>query len=189
MAVKTFTTGEVLTSADTNTYLNNGGLVYITQGIATSGGHLHITGCFTSLYDSYRVVISQYQTSTTQSLEVRLSNGGTVSSTAYYWMYINGSYTSTATYSQIGGADTATWPTLAIADGGSGGGSSFDLHNPKINTTTEIVGTRTDPRTSGSVGPFVGYKADYGDYDGIYFSASTGTFTSLKVRIYGYRQA
>ncbi len=29
MAVKTFTTGEVLTAADTNTYLNNGGLVYI----------------------------------------------------------------------------------------------------------------------------------------------------------------
>jgi hypothetical protein len=30
MAIKTFTSGAVLTSADTNTYLNNGGLVYIT---------------------------------------------------------------------------------------------------------------------------------------------------------------
>ena len=33
MAVKTFSTGEVLTASDTNTYLNNGGLVYITSTI------------------------------------------------------------------------------------------------------------------------------------------------------------
>ena len=31
MAIKTFTTGEVLTASDTNTYLNNGGLVFINQ--------------------------------------------------------------------------------------------------------------------------------------------------------------
>ena len=31
MAIKTFTTGEVLTASDTNTYLANAGLVYITS--------------------------------------------------------------------------------------------------------------------------------------------------------------
>jgi hypothetical protein len=35
MAIKTFTTGEVLTAADTNTYLANSGLVYV----KTHSGH------------------------------------------------------------------------------------------------------------------------------------------------------
>lgn len=58
MAVKTFTTGEVLTAADTNTYLNNGGLVYITQGSftgVTAAAPLAITQVFNSTYDNYRV--------------------------------------------------------------------------------------------------------------------------------------
>ena len=36
MAIKTFTSGAVLTAADTNTYLTNSGLVYIAQGELTS---------------------------------------------------------------------------------------------------------------------------------------------------------
>ena len=57
MAVKTFTTGEVLTAADTNTYLNNGGLVYIsstTVGSAVSS--VTVSNCFPSTYDTYMIV-------------------------------------------------------------------------------------------------------------------------------------
>lgn len=56
MAVKTFTTGEVLTASDTNTYLNNGGLVYISSGLPSNVGSFDITG-FTSTYTQFRVVM------------------------------------------------------------------------------------------------------------------------------------
>ena len=47
MAVKTFTQGEKLTAADTNTYLNNGGLVFVKQvtvGSAVSPIRLSVEG-------------------------------------------------------------------------------------------------------------------------------------------------
>jgi hypothetical protein len=37
MAIKTFTTGEVLTASDTNTYLANSGLVYVKSQTIGSG--------------------------------------------------------------------------------------------------------------------------------------------------------
>jgi len=36
MAIKTFTTGEVLTAADTNTYLTNSGFQYVSSGSFTN---------------------------------------------------------------------------------------------------------------------------------------------------------
>lgn len=56
MAVKTFTTGEVLTASDTNTYLNNGGLVYITSTTVGSGvSSVTVSNCFSSTYDRYLI--------------------------------------------------------------------------------------------------------------------------------------
>jgi hypothetical protein len=55
MAIKTFTTGEVLTASDTNTYLANSGLVYITSATLSATA---LDGIFTSDYDNYRIVIS-----------------------------------------------------------------------------------------------------------------------------------
>lgn len=61
MAVKTFSTGEVLTAADTNTYLNNGGWVYISQTDLGGNTAVNIDGCFTATYDNYQVVINSFR--------------------------------------------------------------------------------------------------------------------------------
>ena len=53
MAVKTFTTGEVLTASDTNTYLANAGLVYITSTSVGTGGSLTVSNCFSATYNNY----------------------------------------------------------------------------------------------------------------------------------------
>ena len=58
MAIKTFTSGEVLTAADTNTYLANSGLVYITGG-SLSGTATQFVGCFTSTFTNYRILLEQ----------------------------------------------------------------------------------------------------------------------------------
>jgi hypothetical protein len=59
MAIKTFTTGEVLTAADTNTFLANSGLVLVAS--YTIGSGVTSTSCanaFNSTYDNYRIVVS-----------------------------------------------------------------------------------------------------------------------------------
>jgi hypothetical protein len=62
MAIKTFTSGEVLTSADTNTYLANSGLVYIAEGsTSTSVLGLNFNNVFTSTYDNYRIMIDYFK--------------------------------------------------------------------------------------------------------------------------------
>ena len=53
MAIKTFTTGEVLTASDTNTYLANAGLVYIAATTASAQTTIAIDNCFTTTYAHY----------------------------------------------------------------------------------------------------------------------------------------
>jgi len=190
MAIKTFTTGEVLTSADTNTYLANSGLVYITQGVATSGTTLSITNCFSATYDAYRVVVSDFRANTGVALDTRLANSGTpFSGTDYYYQYTNTTYANTSTYAQLGGAGATNWPSLTIGDTGNAGGVGFDLFNPFLSQTSVITGYRSDPRAAGSGGAYIGYMNNTTSFSGLYMSIAYGALTSLKVRIYGYRQA
>ena len=59
MAIKTFTTGEVLTAADTNTYLANSGLVYVkSQTIGSAVSSVNVTSAFSSTYDNYVITLS-----------------------------------------------------------------------------------------------------------------------------------
>jgi hypothetical protein len=89
MAIKTFTTGEVLTASDTNTYLANSGLTYITQGTVSANTTLNFTSIFTSAYDNYRVVFtsSANQTAPGNQINLRVRSGSTDLSTgnAYLW--------------------------------------------------------------------------------------------------------
>ena len=60
MAIKTFTTGEVLTAADTNTYLANSGLVFVASTTFSASSGVEMSNCFTSTYDNYEVQITYY---------------------------------------------------------------------------------------------------------------------------------
>jgi hypothetical protein len=85
MAVKTFTTGEVLTASDTNTYLNNGGLVYVSSGSFTNAATADITG-FTTTYLTFRVVINVVRQtgSGTAAVTATLRDSTTGMATGYY---------------------------------------------------------------------------------------------------------
>jgi len=84
MAIKTFTTGEVLTAADTNEYLANSGLVYVSGGSFSNVLTFDVTG-FTSTFDTYQLQISvQKHTSGTADVTAQIVSGATVRSTDYY---------------------------------------------------------------------------------------------------------
>ena len=185
MAIKTFTTGEVLTAADTNTYLGNAGLVYVTQATVTTGSsYLEILNCFSATYDNYRIVISAWQTSSGQALSYYL---GTNASTGVYYgsLYYDrydGGLTSTAR------KDAANNSYIGLTDSATPNGSyTFDITNPFLTNYTNTHGTWNARNYSGWHGSFVNNTTSY---TGIRFiNDPTGTLTAGKVRVYGYRQS
>jgi len=109
MAVKTFTTGEVLTASDTNTYLNNGGLVYITTGTAAAGAStLSVNNCFSSTYENYRLVISSADGSANTGLYMRTRNAGTDRTTNYFYAQIG--LTTAGGASNDSSGSSTIWP-------------------------------------------------------------------------------
>jgi len=90
MAIKTFTTGEVLTAANTNEFLANSGLVYVAS-TSFNGVGFSVNNCFTSTYDNYRVEINGYANSNADC-NWRFRSGGTDLSTAVYQYASQGSF-------------------------------------------------------------------------------------------------
>jgi hypothetical protein len=126
MAIKTFTTGEVLTSADTNTYLANSGLVAIAPtsvagtGVSVSNATVtfsassavNVNGVYSATYKNYKVLIN-----ISSSSQVILS----------YRLRVSGSDNNTANYSE----------QRLIAD------------------STSLLGVRATGQTSGTIGQMV----------------------------------
>jgi len=89
MAVKTFTTGEVLTAADTNTYLNNGGWVYITSVDLGGNTAVNVDGCFSATYDTYQIVISNFRGASAGYLYIQTRSGSPASTdTGTNYVYV-----------------------------------------------------------------------------------------------------
>lgn len=107
MAVKTFTSGEVLTASDTNTYLNNGGLVYITGGTSSGANAFTVSNCFTSAYTNYQLVVD-LTGSATSEIHIQLTISGTATAAGYgYGVHYTAFASLTDGYSNSGNVASA----------------------------------------------------------------------------------
>ena len=188
MAVKTFSVGEVLTASDTNTYLNNGGLVYVGQVTATSGTTVQVDNAFSSTYHSYRIVTSNMKCAAASGITLKLRNSGGASSTGYYYnsVYLNSYGGTTPTWGSV--ANDGSFATYAVADV-TMAGFAFDVFNPNLAEFTMFTGIAVDPRTTGSPRfSFQGFHNQATAYTGFDMIFSQ-TIQSIAIRIYGYRQA
>ena len=191
MPVKSnFAAGNILTASDTNTYLTNGGLVYITEASATSGTTLDITSCFSSTYDSYRIVVSDYRTPAGSSITLQLLSGSTPSTTNYAWAFWRVAYDNTTAGAASGlPATVSSWATQSTAGNTAGTASAlaFDLYNPFLAQQTFMAIQSGDSRGTSGYG-FIGGGGTHTaatSYNGIRFTLSASTFTSFKARVYG----
>ena len=180
MAVKTFTTGEVLTAADTNTYLNNGGLVYVTGVTISGSGGYTISNCFSATYENYRVIISGISASGAIDLNIRMGT----TSTGYYGSRYYDAYTGAAT-GTIRFNNAAQFFCGGATSGNDEGASGFDITNPQVAKRTSWFGNYYGNAFAGWFGGTVANSTQYTD---LQLLPSAGTF-SATVRIYGYRQA
>ena len=183
MAVKTFTSGEVLTASDTNTYLNNGGLVYIkSQTIGTAVSTVAVTNAFSATYDAYKIVITGGSASTTENMRLQLG----ASTTGYYDIVLYGSTAATTTPAAAGTSNGALFARIGSSSA-NGQQVNIDVQNPYLAKYTSIGGLYTFEGTPSFIGYCSGIHRVATSYTDFTVSPGTGTLTGGTITVYGYR--
>ena len=179
MAVKTFTTGEVLTAADTNTYLNNGGLVLVkTQTVGTAVSTVTVSNAFNADYYSYRIVYSGGSSSALQAAAMQM---GTTNTNYYFVLYYN-TYAGAPTTLVNAGGGSASWGY--VGEMGNGNNVCIDVHGPYAADYTKYAGQYVGSVT-GITGGELRNTTSYTDFK----LTVVGTITGGQIKVYGYRQA
>ena len=189
MPVKTFTDNTSLPASDINTYLNNGGLVYIntlTLSGVTVGA---VDNVFTSSYTSYRLVITSGAASANTALFIQMRSSGTAYTTgnqAYGLLGINNS---------SGAADNANSGTqvgIYVGNVPTTAGRhlcTVDVMNPQLATYTMFNIQTMFSDAGGSISRAGGgVIPTTTQYDGFQLNTATATTITTTCRIYGYRQ-
>jgi len=183
MAVKTFTSGETLTAADTNTYLNNGGLVYIkSQTVGSGVSSVTVSSAFNSTYDNYQIQLSGGVA--TGDANLRLTLGSTT--TGYYASGIYVGYTAATVF----GTNTNNGSFIDIGYGSTNALSCRgEIESPFLAKRTVFRTNPVSTSTTYPMGVFGGYLNDATSYTAFTITASSGTMTGGTVTVYGYRKA
>ena len=181
MAVKTFTS-TTLSVADTNTYLANSGLVYVSTTTWTAGAtSIPVTSCFSSTYDNYRIIVNIESNSGGSSHSIAL-NGIT---TLYYvsgHFFSWGSAGATA-YSPI---VQSAWIVSANNANGFGCQMVLDIINPFRTLVT--TGSVMSNAANGSA-IFQLINSNTTSSTGFTITKAGDTMTGGSVVVYGYRKA
>lgn len=186
MAVKTFSTGEVLTASDTNTYLANSGLVYVTTAtVGSAVTSVTINNCFTSTYDAYRIVMTNIDGTTDGNvIALQMTTSGTASTTDYAG---NTFYVSTGTTGGLSNAALSAYFEAGSISNASTFSAALDLLQPALAKYTRIQWGPSVDETYFRFGGGV-HKVETA-YDGMKITSVVGTITGGTITVYGYRKA
>ena len=184
MAIKTFSSGEVLTASDTNTFLANAGLVYVGATTFTGATTPFINGCFTSTYAHYRIMINMTG-SASVGVTVRMRSGVSTPETGA--VYDRFGFEAGAVYTNVNLADQTS---ALVGQTDSGGGvmtGIIDCFNPNVASNSNLVinGWNANSGTSDIMNNRIQTTTQY---TGIEIFPASGTITG-SMRVYGYRQA
>jgi hypothetical protein len=187
MAIKTFTTGEVLTASDTNTYLANSGLVFVkSQTIGTAVSTVTVTSAFSADYDNY-LILASIDSNTGSPAQVNMTLGATA--TGYYEVGIYMAYNST-TVTGVNSSNLARWGDVLRPSGSANETyASITLTNPFASRRTGIMRQTASTATATSA-PVVmnGFLDNTTSYTAFTLVTNTGTITGGTITIYGYRK-
>lgn len=182
MAIKTFATGEVLTASDTNTFLANAGLVYVTSTtVGSAVSSVTISNCFSSTYDNYRITVAGGTASVQSNIAFQLS--GITGSVYYQLGYYQSSWGSSARADYASGAVTSV-----IASDGSVDGYATILELSSPNLAKRKFGSTYSQSANNQYSmPF--QIASTSTATGFTLTPGSGTLTGGTITVYGYRKA
>ena len=189
MAIKTFTTGEVLTAADTNTYLANSGLVYITSG-SLSTATTQFQGCFSSTYDNYVIVLDKLQTASNADIYFRFMTGSTEDNPAeYFWAYLglktDGTTSNSTAQNQTEGFTGVTMST----SGAVLGSATLTCYAPNLTQRTFITSNAYSYPAQWGMRFGASHINTSNQHTGIAFKTITAATLTGRVTIFGIRKA
>ncbi len=183
MAIKTFTTGEVLTASDTNTYLANSGLVYIkSQTVGSAVSSVTVTGAFSADYDRFLIIWVGGVSSAVPNM--RLTLGST--STGYYHSGFFANYANTST-GFAGQSNGSSWDAGYATTNNVG--ISVELQDPFATRTTMMRTQATTTASTGFMNFYAGFLDNTTSYTSFTYTPTTGTLTGGTITVYGYRKA
>jgi hypothetical protein len=188
MAIKTFTTGEVLTAADTNTYLANSGWVYVTSTTFSAVSTVSLNNCFSSTYDHYKVIINNYG-SAVSFTRWRLRAGGSDNSSAGYFRYgFNTAYNSGSLVLYNGGSETSWVPCTSYGNSAAGSGTTeLFVSMPFVNTSYTMTSTDCNDSSAGQSYKLNGTFNATTSFDGFSMFPNGGTITGT-ITVYAIRK-
>jgi hypothetical protein len=183
MAIKTFTTGEVLTAADTNTYLANSGLVFVKQQTIGSGvSSVTVSDAFSSTYDNYKILISGGASSGSDNLTFQFAG---ITTTNYYGGATGVNYLSSAFTGQ--GINAQTKFPYAGWHGGANLQAEITVHNAFLAKNKWF---HAFPVVISGVGfgTTVGECNIATSQTGFVITPTSGTLSGGIIVVYGYRK-
>lgn len=185
MAIKTFTTGEVLTASDTNTYLANSGLVFIKQQTIGAGvTSVPVTSAFSTDYDNYRIIISKVAISAIGNSAQMTINGSTGSTYSASGTYMTPTSATVNGYNQN---QTSGGFWLGIT--GGTWSTSFDVLSPFLGTATNCVGQSAGSSGGAYYNTFMGADSNAASSTGFTIVQATTNWTGGTITVYGYRKS
>ena len=193
MAIKTFSVGEVLTASDTNTFLTNAGLVYITSG-ALSNTLTNFANCFTSTYTNYQIVLDEIGLSGTGDIFIRYlkASDGTADTSSVYWWAMRGLTSGGASADSSSGAAVTYGYTGHVTDV-----ATLRLGSVVLQITDPFLTRRTyaHVQAASSLASYKQARSGMTAHNldqsnsGIQFLTNSAVTMSGNVTIYGYRKA
>lgn len=188
MAIKTFTTGEVLTASDTNTYLANSGLVVVKQVSFTSAADsgTNFQSIFNSTYDSYKIVCHSITAATNGALPRMTFYYGTNTEqvTTYYSAVTNSIFNGTSNLTSV---NNGAYIGLGAACDNIGD-SGFVVDILGVGSAGKgTVNIQYVDAYNGSFASGGGLVGTSQTYTGVKFFMSTGNI-AMTATVYGYRK-
>ena len=180
MAIKTFTTGELLTAADTNTYLANSGLVYVkSQTIGSAVTSVVVSSAFSADFDNYKIIISGGSSVSNVNLAMQFG----AKTTNYKYQLIYASWNNTIS---VLGSTVAGSIVYAANATTSGIFANIEVVTPFDSTKNTFMSSVFNSPTE--AGPLVGQTADTVSYTA-FTIISSSAMTGGTITVYGYRKA
>jgi hypothetical protein len=184
MAIKTFVSGEVLTAADTNTFLANSGMVFVkSQTVGTTVSSVTVSDAFDATFDYYKIIYVNGIGSTQAAF--RLTLGATAA--GYYSSVVLGRYDSGGVLSG-GISNGAYFEGVGFSDP-NGNLCEIELSMPFLARKTGCKAHHWDTRTGGGTGYGFqgGHLNNTTSYTAFTLTCSSGTITGGTIIVYGFR--
>lgn len=150
-----------------------------------ASGTTSVNNCFSATYMNYMIVLSDANASAQSGLTFRFRVGGVDSSTGYYAVALDSTYSSGTYSSRTANNGTAVVMPIAQIQSTARSGGTIFIQQPFSAVTTSYQFLGADNDSGRGIDNGSGFHNVATSYDGFSLILATGTFSNGTVKVYG----